>query len=373
MAREPVGLKEKDMKTTPLNQQHKQLGARMVPFGGWEMPVQYSGVIDEHLAVRQAAGLFDVSHMGEIEVKGEDALDYIQYLTINDASVLVDGQVQYSAFCYPDGGVVDDVTLYRFSAEHFMFCVNASNSDKDFTWMQKVLAESLFEKVLLTNRSQEFAQLALQGPKSQTILAGLTDADLDKLVYYHFIEAEVDGVPTIISRTGYTGEDGFELYFATDKAEAIWLKLLETGAKDGLLPIGLGARDTLRLEKKYALYGHELSESITPLEGGIGWITKLGKANFVGQAALRAMKEKGVPRRLVAIKICDKGIPREEYPVFVDDHEVGVVTSGTMSPQLKVGIALALVDTSVASVGSKVEIGIRQRRVAAEIIKPPFV
>ena len=361
------------MKTTPLNQQHKQLGARMVPFGGWEMPVQYSGVINEHLAVRQAAGLFDVSHMGEIEVKGAAALDYIQYLTINDASVLVDGQVQYSAFCYPEGGVVDDVTLYRFAADHFMFCVNASNIDKDFAWMQKVLADSAFKNVLLTDRSPEFAQLALQGPKAQAILAGLTDADLAKLIYYHFIEADVAGVPTIISRTGYTGEDGFELYFAADKAVDLWTQLLDTGAAAGLVPIGLGARDTLRLEKKYALYGHELSESITPLEAGLGWVTKLDKPSFVGQAALKAMKEKGVPRRLVAIRMSDKGIPREEYPVFVDEREVGIVTSGTMSPLLKVGIALALVDTSHAAVGTKIKIGIRQRRVAAEIIKPPFV
>ncbi len=361
------------MKITPLNQQHKKLGARMVPFGGWEMPVQYSGVIDEHLAVRQAAGLFDVSHMGEIEVKGSGALAYIQHLTINDPSVLVDGQVQYSACCYPEGGVVDDVTLYRFAPDYFMFCVNASNIDKDFAWMQKVLTDGAFAEVVLTNRSPEFAQLALQGPKAEEILARLIDADLKQLVYYHFFEADVAGVPTIVSRTGYTGEDGFELYFASDKAEQLWTQLLETGAGDGLIPIGLGARDTLRLEKKYALYGHELSEAITPLEAGLGWITKLDKPSFVGQAALQKMKAQGVPRRLVAIRMCDKGIPREEYPVFVDGKEVGVITSGTMSPLLKVGIALALVETSVAAVGTEVEIGIRQRRVAAEIIKPPFV
>jgi aminomethyltransferase len=361
------------MKITPLNQQHKKLGARMVPFGGWEMPVQYSGVIDEHLAVRQAAGLFDVSHMGEIEVKGSGALTYLQNLTINEPSVLVDGQVQYSACCYPEGGVVDDVTLYRFAPDHFMFCVNASNIDKDFAWMQKVLADGAFADVVLTNRSPEFAQLALQGPKSEEILARLTDADLKQLVFYHFIEADVAGVPTIISRTGYTGEDGFELYIAADKAELLWTQLLETGAGDGLIPIGLGARDTLRLEKKYALYGHELSEAITPLEGGLGWITKLDKPSFVGQAALQKMKAQGVPRRLVSIRMCDKGIPREEYPVFACGKEVGIITSGTMSPLLKVGIALALVETSVAAVGTEVEIGIRQRRVAAEIIKPPFV
>ena len=361
------------MKSTPLNQQHKELGARMVPFGGWEMPVQYAGVIEEHLAVRQAAGLFDVSHMGEVEVKGAGALAYIQELTINDASVLVDGQVQYSAFCYPEGGVVDDVTLYRFSDDHFMFCVNAANIDKDFAWMQKVLADGAFENVQLTDRSPEFAQLALQGPKAEVILSRLTDSDLAKLVYYHFIEGEVAGVPAIISRTGYTGEDGFELYFAADQAVTVWTKLLESGAGDGLAPIGLGARDTLRLEKKYALYGHELSEAITPLEAGLGWITKLDKPSFIGLPVLKAMKEQGVPRRLVAIRMIDKGIPREEYPVYANGVEVGVVTSGTMSPLLKVGIALALVELSSAAVGTEVEIGIRQRRMAAEIIKPPFV
>lgn len=361
------------MKTTPLNQQHKNLGARMVPFGGWEMPVQYAGVIDEHLAVRQAAGLFDVSHMGEIDVTGSGALAYIQELTINDASTLVDGQVQYSAFCYPEGGVVDDVTLYRFAADRFMFCVNAANIDKDFDWMQKVLAEGGFKDVQLTNRSPEFAQLALQGPKAEAILSRLTSSDLGELVYYHFIEGDVAGVPAIISRTGYTGEDGFELYFTAERAEVVWTQLLEAGAGDGLLPIGLGARDTLRLEKKYALYGHELSESITPLEAGLGWITKLNKPSFVGQSVLKEMKEQGVPRKLVAVKMKDKGIPREEYPVFVEGEEIGVVTSGTMSPLLKVGIALALVKSSSVVIGTEVEIGIRQRRVAAEVVKPPFV
>ena len=239
--------------------------------------------------------------------------------------------------------------------------------------MQKVLTDGAFENVLLTDRSPEFAQLALQGPKAETILARLTAVDLGKLIYYHFIEGEVAGVSAIISRTGYTGEDGFELYFAAAEAETVWTKLLETGSDDGLVPIGLGARDTLRLEKKYALYGHELSESITPLEAGLGWITKLDKPSFIGRPVLKAMKEQGVPRRLVAIRMNDKGIPRDAYPVFAAGVEVGVVTSGTMSPLLKVGIALALVEASSAAVGTEVEIGIRQRRVAAEIIKPPFV
>jgi aminomethyltransferase len=246
------------MKQTPLNAVHKALGARMVPFGGWEMPVQYAGVIEEHLAVRERAGLFDVSHMGEVEVSGPEALALVQRLTTNDAARLVDGQVQYSALCYPDGGVVDDVTLYRSSANHFLFCVNASNADKDFAWMQQVHAESRIRGATLTNRSAEFAQLALQGPKAAEILARLTSAPLASISYYHFSQGEVAGVPALISRTGYTGEDGFELYIPATAAVGVWSRLLEAGRADGLVPIGLGARDTLRLEKGYALYRNEL-------------------------------------------------------------------------------------------------------------------
>ena len=361
------------MKKTPLNQAHRDLGARMVDFGGWDMPVQYSGVIDEHLAVRNAAGLFDVSHMGEIEVRGSGALSYIQQLTINDAATLVDEQVQYSAICYEDGGVVDDVTLYRFSAEHFMFCVNASNIDKDYAWMQEILQKGDFPKVELENVSSQIGQIALQGPKAEAILSRLTDTALNAVEYYHFTEGEVAGAECIISRTGYTGEDGFELYCSAAKTESVWRALLEAGSADGLVPIGLGARDTLRLEKKYALYGHELSKEITPLEAGLGWITKLDKASFVGRETLVAMKESGVPRRLVGIKMSESGIPRADYPVFAGDKEVGVVTSGTMSPVLKVGIALALVATEHAAIGTKLQIGIRHRQVAAEIVKTPFV
>ncbi len=361
------------MKKTPLNKAHRDLGARMVDFGGWDMPVQYSGVIDEHLAVRSAAGLFDVSHMGEIEVRGSGALAYIQQLTINDASKLDDGQVQYSALCYEDGGVVDDVTLYRFSAEHFMFCVNAANIDKDFVWMQEVLEQGNIPNVELQNVSDAIGQIALQGPKSEAILKRLTPNGIDSIKYYTFTEDQVDGIDCIISRTGYTGEDGFELYCAADKTEALWTSLLIVGKPDGLVPVGLGARDTLRLEKKYALYGHEISRDITPLEAGLGWITKLDKESFIGRDVLLALKEKGVPRRLVCIRMTAPGIPREGYPVFVGSEEIGIVTSGTMSPSLKVGIALALVKTEHAGIGTEVEIGIRNRQVKAEIVKPPFV
>jgi len=361
------------VKKTPLNQLHRDLGARMVDFGGWDMPVQYSGVIDEHQAVREAAGLFDVSHMGEVEVTGSNALAFIQHLTINDASKLTDGQVQYSAMCYPEGGVVDDVTLYRFSESRYLFCVNASNTDKDFAWMEHVLAESAMTDVVLVNRSDEFAQIALQGPNAEKILSGLTDVALADLVYYHFCEGEVAGVKMIISRTGYTGEDGFELYLPASAAVEIWQQLMASGAPHGLLPIGLGARDTLRLEKGYALYGHELSQTISPLEAGLAWITKLDKDDFVGKAALVALKADGVPRRRVGLVMQERGIPREGYPVFVGDREVGVVTSGTMSPTLKVGVALALVAPDVAQAETELEVAIRNRRMVAKVTRPPFV
>lgn len=361
------------MKKTPLNQLHRELGARMVDFGGWDMPVQYSGVINEHLAVRQAAGLFDVSHMGEIEVSGTNALAFIQYLTINDAAKLADGQVQYSALCYPEGGIVDDVTLYRFNESRFLFCVNASNADKDFAWMQQVLAESAMADVNLNNRSDEFAQLALQGPKAEEILAVLTDIPLADLVYYHFCEAEIAGVKMIISRTGYTGEDGFELYLPSAAAVEVWRQLMAAGAPHGLLPIGLGARDTLRLEKGYALYGHELSRQISPLEAGLAWITKLDKDDFVGKSVLMAQKADGLSRRRVGLIMQERGIPREGYPVFVGDREVGVVTSGTMSPTLKIGIALALVAPDAAGADSELEVAIRNRRMRARVARPPFV
>jgi aminomethyltransferase len=361
------------VKKTPLNQVHRELGARMVDFGGWDMPVQYSGVIEEHLTVRQAAGLFDVSHMGEIEVRGTNAMDFIQHLTINDAAKLVDGQVQYSAMCYPEGGVVDDVTLYRFSATHFLFCVNASNTDKDFAWMRQVLADASMTDVTLKNRSSEFAQIALQGPKAEEILAQLTDVSLADIAYYHFREGAVAGVPMIISRTGYTGEDGFELYLPSTAAVDVWQRLMTTGAAHGLMPIGLGARDTLRLEKGYALYGHELSREISPLEAGLAWITKLDKAGFVGKAALVAQKADGVPRRRIGLIMQERGIPREGYPVLAGGREVGIVTSGTMSPSLKVGVALALVEPAAVGIDGELEVAVRSRRMRAKVVRPPFV
>jgi len=361
------------LKKTPLNEVHKKMGARMVDFGGWEMPVQYSGVIEEHLAVRNAAGLFDVSHMGEIKVKGRGALDFIQEITTNDAEKLVKGQVQYSAMCYPNGGVVDDVTIYRLDDDYYLFCVNAANTDKDFAWMEQILEDSDFPYLEVRNVSRNFAQLALQGPVADAVLSRLTDTDLGRIAYYHFNEGLVAGVPAIISRTGYTGEEGFELYVAPRFAESVWNALMDTGYGDGLRPAGLGARDTLRLEMKYALYGHELSPEITPLEAGLGWITKLDKPSFIGRETLRHMKEEGIPRQLAGFIMTEPGVPRAEYPVFGEGEKVGVVTSGTMSPSLRVGIGLALVGTEHAAVGTSLKIGIRSRLVGARVVKTPFV
>jgi len=361
------------LKKTPLNSLHRDLGARMVPFGGWDMPVQYSGVIDEHLAVRNAAGLFDVSHMGEVFVEGANALALVQHLTTNDATRLADGQVQYTALCRPDGGTVDDVTLYRFGPERFMFCVNASNTEKDFAWMEQVLASGKAADVSLRNASHEFAQLALQGPNAPQILARLTDADLDNLAFYRFCEGTIADIPAIISRTGYTGEVGYELYVPASKGAELWEAISDAGKPDGLIPVGLGARDTLRLEMGYALYGHELSETISPLEASLGWIVKLDGDNFVGRDALLAQKDAGVPRRMVGFTMDAPGIPRAEYPVFKGEREIGVVTSGTQAPSLRQGVGMALLESSTTKPGETIEIGIRTRKVPATICKPPFI
>ena len=361
------------MKITPLNQIHRQLGARMVDFGGWDMPVQYSGVIAEHLAVRSAAGLFDVSHMGEIEVSGSQAFDFLQYATTNDVSVLVDGQVQYTALCYETGGVVDDLTLYRFTAERYLLCVNASNSDKDFAWLQDLQNNSAYSDLSLTNRSEEYAQLALQGPIAAEILAELTTTVLSSIEFYHFAEGTIAGIETIISRTGYTGEDGFELYCAAADGPNLWQKLMTAGQPLGLEPIGLGARDTLRLEKAYALYGHEITADIMPIEARLAWITKLKKGDFVGRNAMLKAKEAGLTRKLIALTLTTSGVPREGYPIFCEGQQVGYVTSGTMSPSLKKGIALALVETSAADSVQSLEIGIRKRQIPAERTALPFV
>jgi aminomethyltransferase len=307
-----------NLKKTPLNAAHRELGGKMVDFGGWDMPVQYpAGVIEEHMATRTRAGLFDVSHMGEIWVKGADAIPFVNRLTTNDVTKLVDGQAHYSALTNDNGGVVDDLLVYRFDNHKLLLVVNAGTTDKDWEWITSHKRDD--EKVDLKNASAEYCQIAVQGPEAVGILKKLTDTDLDAIKYYHFTTGKVDGVESIISRTGYTGEDGFEVYADAKFAEQIWNKLLETGKAVGILPCGLAARNTLRLESAMSLYGHELSDDITPLEANLGWITKLQKGEFIGDDALKQKKETGLTRRIVGFEMTQPGIARDVYDVYIDD------------------------------------------------------
>jgi len=357
------------LQRTPLHAEHLALHGKMVPFAGYEMPVQYpAGITAEHTAVRTAAGLFDVSHMGEFEVRGERALDFVQHVTTNDATKLEVGQAQYSTMVNDRGTVIDDLLVYRFP-DRVMLVVNGANRDKDWAWVSRFAAEF---GVDLKDRTDDIALLALQGPNAQRILARLTNADLDSIRYYHFAEGEVDGIPAIISRTGYTGEDGFELYVPADRAAALWRRLLEVGKDDGLVPCGLGSRDSLRLEMGMALYGNDLDEEHTPLEAGLGWVTKLAKGDFVGRDALAGQKESGVPRKLVGFRLKERGFPRPHYTVTRDGRTVGVVTSGTMSPTLGEGIGMAYVEADCAAAGTELGIVIRDKAIPAEVVKPPF-
>jgi len=352
---------------TPLYEAHKKLGGRIVDFAGWEMPVQYAGVIQEHEAVRTAAGLFDVSHMGEVEFKGFGALDEANRLITNDLARCADGQAVYAGLLNEQGGFVDDVVAYRFNPEHVFICVNAANKQKDFDWMA-----SHASKVKPVDRSDDYAQIAVQGPKAAGIVQRLANKDLSGVGTYRFTEGEVAKVPCIISRTGYTGEDGFELYCPPGKAEALWFALMEEGKADGIQPCGLGARDSLRTEMKYALYGNDIDDQHTPLEAGLGWIVKLDKADFVGKAALVAQKEKGVPRRLVGFELKGAGVPRAHYAITKDGKPVGEVTSGTMGPSVKKPIGIGYVPPELAKEGSTFDIDIRGRAVPATVVKTPF-
>ncbi|WP_375104178.1 glycine cleavage system aminomethyltransferase GcvT [Paenibacillus sp. RS8] len=346
--------------------------SRCIDFGGWELPVQFTGIVKEHEAVRQQAGLFDVSHMGEFMVIGSGAEAFLQKMTTNDISRLTDGAAQYTLLCYPNGGVVDDLLVYRLSEGRYMLVVNASNIDKDFQWLQEHLT-SEFGEVTLTNVSDETLLLALQGPLAETILAKVTDAPISALKPFHFIEhATVCGVEVLISRTGYTGEDGFEIYASLDGAGALWNGLLAAGAPHGLTPAGLGARDTLRFEAKLPLYGQELSADITPLEAGLQFFVKLDKADFIGRDALVQQKEAGLPRRLVGLEMIDRGIPRSHYPVYADGVKIGEVTTGTQSPTLKRNLGLALLDTAYSEIGTEVYVEIRGKQLKAVVIKAPF-
>ncbi len=356
-------------KRTPLYEEHQAAKAKLIDFGGWEMPVQYAGVIAEHHAVRNKAGLFDTSHMGEIDVRGKDALAYVQMLITNDASLLLNGKILYSPMCYPTGGIVDDLLVYRYDLEHFFIVVNASNTDKDYDWMLEQVKK--FE-VSVDNVSDQYVQLALQGPLAETILQRLSNVDLSKLIYYTFTHGEIDSVPCLISRTGYTGEDGFEIYCSPEFGRQLWRKILEIGATDGVQPIGLGARDTLRFEARLPLYGNELGAEITPLEAGIGFFVKFDKDDFIGKAALQIQKEQGVPRKLVGLEMIGRGIARSHYPLQKNGEDIGFVTSGSFSPTLNKNIALGLIRADLAVQGDVLDVLIREKAVQAKIIPTLF-
>jgi aminomethyltransferase len=354
-------------KRTPLYADHARLGARFVPFGGWDMPVQYSGILAEHAAVRTAAGLFDVSHMGEVELRGPGALAAAQEMTANDVARLADGQAQYSLLLLPDGGIVDDIMVYRLGAERILLCINAANVDKDVAWIR---AHAGTAEVV--DRSAETGLLALQGPKATGVLARLTATDVAALPRFACAEVEIAGRRVLAARTGYTGEDGWELFVANADASPLWNALLEAGAADGLVPVGLGARDTLRLEAALPLYGNDLDETTTPLEARLGWVVHFDKPSFVGRDALLAQREAGVQRRLCGFTIAERGIARPGQAILVDGREVGRVTSGTHSPTLGKAIGLGYVPPDCAHAGAELGIDIRGRTTRATVTPLPF-
>jgi len=362
-----------DLKKTALNAAHRHLGGRMVEFGGWDMAVQYTaGTMTEHLRTRTHAGLFDVSHMGEVDVRGPDAIPFVNRLTSNDAAKLVDGQAQYSALTTPEGTVIDDLLVYRFAEDHLLLVVNAGTTEKDWDW---IISHRADEKVELRNASAEYCQIAVQGPDAISILQKVTAVPLSEIKYYHFRYASVDGVPAIVSRTGYTGEDGFEVYAAPDKAEQLWNSILDAGkfgGDDGVLPCGLAARNTLRLEAGMCLYGHEIDETTTLLEANLGWICKLNKGDFIGRDRLLKQKEEGVKRKLVGFEVIDRGIARDGQDVLIGGTRVGRVTSGSPAPFLKKNIGMAYVPVGFANAGQAIEIDVRGRLVGAQIVPLPF-
>ena len=362
-----------NLKKTPLNAAHRELGGKMVDFGGWDMPVQYpAGVIEEHMATRTRAGLFDVSHMGEIWVEGEDAIAFVNRLTTNDVTKLVDGQAHYSALTNDSGGIVDDLLVYRFDVDKLLLVVNAGTTEKDWDW---ITSHKQDDNVTLTNSSADYCQIAIQGPNALGILQQLTETDLGSIKYYHFTMGYVDGVESIISRTGYTGEDGFEVYAAAKAARQLWDKMLETGdfGKDnGILAAGLAARNTLRLESAMSLYGHELSDDITPLEANLGWITKLQKGEFTGRDAIAQKKEDGIKRRIAGFEMTQPGIARDGYDVYIEDKRVGYVTSGSPAPYLKKNIGLAFLPVEFAKDGQEIKIDVRGKHLSAQVVPTPF-
>ena len=352
---------------TPLYDVHVRAGARIVEFAGWEMPVQYQGILAEHEAVRERVGLFDVSHMGEVVFRGPKALEALQRLFTNDLSRCADGQAQYGCLCRDTGGIVDDVVVYRRSAEDLLVCVNAGNRQKDFDWLH---GHAFGADV--ANESDAWAQLALQGPRAAEALQRLTSVRLSSVGTYRFTNGEVAGIGCMVARTGYTGEDGFELFCPSERGPQLWAALMDAGRGEGIVPCGLGARDSLRLEMAYRLYGSDMDDTTTPLEAGLGWVVKLDKGEFVGRDALRKQKEGGLSRKLVGFTLTEAGIPRHGYAVLQDRKTVGTVTSGTRSPSLGTSVGLAYVPPGLAAEGSTFAVDIRGRAVAAKVVKTPF-
>ena len=340
----------------------------MVSFAGWEMPVEYSGILNEHIAVRTKAGLFDVSHMGEIEIRGREALALVQRVTCNDASKLAVGQAQYSGLMTPEGTFVDDILVHKISDEHYFLCVNAANREKDFAWIKQ---NNRFQATV-EDTSDEYTQLAIQGPGAVRILERLTSTPLSEIRYYRFTFGKVAGVEAMIARTGYTGEDGFEIYFDPSHSEEVWHRLLEAGQNEGLIPAGLGARNTLRLEATFCLYGNDIDETTTVLEANLGWICKLGKGDFLGRERLLEQQEKGVERILVGFEMLDRGIAREHYGIYHDGQPIGQVTSGSFAPFLKKNIGLGYVPTQYAKAGTNLSVAVRNVQVAARVVATPF-
>jgi aminomethyltransferase len=352
---------------TPLYETHVRSGARIVEFAGWEMPVQYDGILAEHEAVRTRVGLFDVSHMGEVVFRGPRALEALNRVFTNDLTKIVDGQAQYGCLCRDDGGIVDDVVVYRRAADDLLVCVNAGNRQKDFDWLAAHAGGADVK-----NESDAWAQLALQGPKAAGLLQRLTKVNLSQMRAYRFAPGDVAGIPCIVARTGYTGEDGFELFCPSDRGAALWDVLMDAGKPEGIAPAGLGCRDSLRLEMAYRLYGSDMDDRTTPLEAGLAWVVKLDKGEFVGRDALVRQREQGLARKLVGFTLTDPGIPRHGYAVLQDGRKVGEVTSGTKSPSVGISIGLAYVPTALAAEGSTFAIEIRGRAAAARVVKTPF-
>jgi aminomethyltransferase len=354
---------------------HVKYGGKIVDFHGWELPVEFSTIIEEHNCVRERVGLFDVSHMGEVMVEGDSAMDFVQSLITNNAQRLVDGQICYTPMCYANGTIVDDCLVYRYNPKKFFIVINASNVDKDFQWMKEHGAS--FENLSLVNLSDTFGQLALQGPFAEKLLQPLTDCDLSEITYYHFrAEVMVAGIKTLVSRTGYTGEDGFEIYIpeiTQEKAEILWDAIMNAGADSGIQPIGLGARDTLRLESRLMLYGNDIDDTTTPIEAGLSWTVKFKKPEFNGMAVLREQKSAGTPRRLVGFEMVKKSVPRQGYDVVNSEGTViGRVTSGSFAPYLKKYIGLAYVDSQYVEIGTSIGISIRGRNYEAVVVETPF-